>query len=699
VDFEYFELLELGSGDDVVVTTDAKKNETISLFSGSDRVTVVNGFDTVNGGAGFDTLVVDYRAATGTVENGSAPASESGNSGFIGFFLARSTEPGVTNDRTVGYSGIDRFEIFTGSGNDRITTASADDLISTGVGDDYLDGGSGADTLRGGAGDDVYIVDDLNDAVEESAEEGVDEIRTALSSYSIATLVNVENLTGTNPAGQTLTGNSGANVIKGAGGDDMLIGSGGKDTLIGGGGNDTYLVDSLDDVVTETADGGSADEVRTALSIYTLPAHVENLTYIGTSGGTLRGNSGNNIITGSDARDIFLLQDGGNDRGEGRDGVDTFYFGGSFTAADSVDGGSNRDSIILQGDYSGGVTFGTGTVSNIVDVESISLLSGSNASFGDTGGNLYSYNLTMLDANVAAGALMKVNGFSLGIGENFTFNGSAETDSGFQVFAGLGTDNLTGGSHNDNFIFGHDGRFGAGDTVNGGGGFDVVYLRGDYVTDFNAAGFENALTNVESIQLLTSANNEFVGGGDGEFDYSITWNDAMLGAGQTITVNGSRLGAEESMAFNGSGERDGAFRLFGGMGNDVLTGGAGNDLIYGGLRGDTLTGGAGNDVFRYQSVRESNATERDGIQDFTLGDQIDLQRIDADVLTAGDQAFSFIGSAAFSGRAGELRFENFSNGGPVWLVQGDVDGDGVSDLEIVLVINDNNPITASDFML
>ena len=112
-----------------------------------------------------------------------------------------------------------------------------------------------------------------------------------------------------------------------------------------------------------------------------------------------------------------------------------------------------------------------------------------------------------------------------------------------------------------------------------------------------------------------------------------------------------------------------------------------------------LTGGGGNDVFRYDNVAESNSTERDGIQDFNSGDLIDLSRIDANTLVGGDQAFNFIGSAAFSNTAGELRFENISLGGPIWLVQGDTDGNGVSDFEVVLVISPADPITASDFIL
>ena len=67
-----------------------------------------------------------------------------------------------------------------------------------------------------------------------------------------------------------------------------------------------------------------------------------------------------------------------------------------------------------------------------------------------------------MDGNIAAGALMKINGFNLQAAENFILNASAETDAPLQVFAGFGIDALTGGGQSDSFIFGHDGRFGAG---------------------------------------------------------------------------------------------------------------------------------------------------------------------------------------------------------------------------------------------
>jgi Ca2+-binding RTX toxin-like protein len=169
-----------------------------------------------------------------------------------------------------------------------------------------------------------------------------------------------------------------------------------------------------------------------------------------------------------------------------------------------------------------------------------------------------------------------------------------------------------------------------------------------------------------------------------------------------MTFNGAGLGASETFHFNGSAETDGAFRLFGGSANDVIIGGANGDLIYGGLGSDNLTGGAGNDVYRYQGVGESTASSTDHILDFTLGDLIDLSRIDADTTQSGDQAFTFMnGASSFTGNghAGELIAVD--NGGGIWTVSGDVNGDGVADFQLSVTVADSgtHSLTASDFLL
>ena len=83
--------------------------------------------------------------------------------------------------------------------------------------------------------------------------------------------------------------------------------------------------------------------------------------------------------------------------------------------------------------------------------------------------------------------------------------------------------------------------------------------------------------------------------------------------------------------------------------------------------------------------------------DFAPGeDKIDLKsvRFDANTEFEGDQAFTFVGAAAFSGSAGELRYESrISNG----IVSADVDGDGNADLQII--IENNALLMSDDFIL
>ncbi|HEX9946101.1 MAG TPA: RTX toxin, partial [Allosphingosinicella sp.] len=60
------------------------------------------------------------------------------------------------------------------------------------------------------------------------------------------------------------------------------------------------------------------------------------------------------------------------------------------------------------------------------------------------------------------------------------------------------------------------------------------------------------------------------------------------------------------------------------------------------------------------------------------------------------QAFAWIGSAAFTGSAGQLRA--FEQSG-TWFVEGDTDGDGSADLVIALTLQGTAPLGAGDFLL
>ncbi|MGE0725676.1 MAG: protease, partial [Alphaproteobacteria bacterium] len=81
---------------------------------------------------------------------------------------------------------------------------------------------------------------------------------------------------------------------------------------------------------------------------------------------------------------------------------------------------------------------------------------------------------------------------------------------------------------------------------------------------------------------------------------------------------------------------------------------------------------------------------------FAAEDFIDLSAIDASTRISGNQAFAFIGTAAFSGTAGQLRYDLTSIPGSA-LVQGDTNGDRTADIEIEL--RGVGALTAQDFLL
>jgi hypothetical protein len=126
--------------------------------------------------------------------------------------------------------------------------------------------------------------------------------------------------------------------------------------------------------------------------------------------------------------------------------------------------------------------------------------------------------------------------------------------------------------------------------------------------------------------------------------------------------------------------------VYGHEGNDTLNGSAEADVIHGNAGADQLTGGAGQDRFIFLNFSETGVGEgqRDVITDFDAGagERIEIGRYDADVTLGGAQAFDFIGQSEFSNTAGELRVDQSS--GFDTIVQGDINGDGVSDFEVEL---------------
>jgi Ca2+-binding RTX toxin-like protein len=298
------------------------------------------------------------------------------------------------------------------------------------------------------------------------------------------------------------------------------------------------------------------------------------------------------------------------------------------------------------------------------------------------------------------------------------------------IDGGAGNDALTGGRANDhlNGGAGNDSLNGAAgaDRLIGGDGSDLYYVdnAGDVVSETNATAitggtdsvysFLGAYTlgdNVENLRLLATgaangtgnslnnvidagAGNNVLNGGAGIDTASYAYATAAVTASLSLTTAQATGGSGSDTLLNfenltGSAYHDKltgnalANTLNGGAGNDTLTGGAGNDLLIGGTGLDKLYGGAGADKFDFNALSEMGlgAALRDVIGDFksSEGDKIDLSTLDANLLTAANDAFSFIGSSAFSSNAtGQLRFA----GG---ILYGSTDADTAAEFEIQLL--------------
>ena len=75
------------------------------------------------------------------------------------------------------------------------------------------------------------------------------------------------------------------------------------------------------------------------------------------------------------------------------------------------------------------------------------------------------------------------------------------------------------------------------------------------------------------------------------------------------------------------------------------------------------------------------------------GDRIDLTQVDAIAGNDGDDAFTFVGNADFSNKAGELRYEVVEG---LTHVFGDTDGDGQADFGFIV---NTDTIRTDDFLL
>ncbi|CAO3363750.1 calcium-binding protein [Azospirillum palustre] len=319
-------------------------------------------------------------------------------------------------------------------------------------------------------------------------------------------------------------------------------------------------------------------------------------------------------------------------------------------------------------------------------------------------GSLVSFSQPSLSGLTVSAAATAGNDYLVGGIQNDAIGGGGGNDT----IAGLaGNDTLFGNAGND-VLLGGDGA----DQLEGGAGNDLMFggagddlMRGDVI---DVVGNDTLLGEDGNDWLDAGAGNDWLDGGAGNDTlYGGLGSDVLRGgSGDDVLFGDVYSDRSHEISVNPNDTVTGY--------EDVLLGGNGNDTLIGGYAADLLDGGAGADVFSIRNLNESTLAAPDVILNFNgavvaaealrglasyatagaEGDRIDLSEIDAIAGTTANDAFTFIGTAAFSA-AGQLRYQT---SGTVTLIEGDVNGDRTADFRIQVNIA-NYSFSAFDFVL
>jgi Ca2+-binding RTX toxin-like protein len=287
--------------------------------------------DTLIGGAGTDTVQLDFSDATSNIAFSFTGTQSVAGKTLVGFEILN-IALGSGDDTVTG--SVNNDVIFGGMGADSLNGGAGDDVVK----DD--DGAYGADTLIGGSGSDTLYVnlidefDGLNWTFSSTQAQTI-----AGNTFSQFEALSVDLGSGSDTVvggalNDTIHGHDGYNSLEGGAGNDLMDGGGDTDTLLGGAGNDTLAGGYANDRL----EGGDGDDV---------------LGYYATSTDS---GAGNDTLLG-DAGNDSLYAGANNDWLEGGDGNDTLNAG---SGRDTVQGGAGDDTLLLS-------TYHYNTVSELTD--------------------------------------------------------------------------------------------------------------------------------------------------------------------------------------------------------------------------------------------------------------------------------------------------------------------------------------------
>ena len=670
------DLLDGGTGKDLLDGDDG--NDTL-IADGS----FVDGFDQLFGGNGNDVYVLSGLNFTIADDSGIDRLE-------ISLTASLANLVGIENLTLTGNAAINGYG--DALGND-INGNGAANILDGGNGNDLIRGYGGNDTLigglgggveylYGGTGDDTFIVYDTQDTPVEFGGQGID---TVNSSVRFVLGDNIENLILRGAASVNGFGNALGNQLTGNTGNNYLQGYAGRDALVGGLGNDYYELSDLAntgifagyqyDVVTEGVNAGIDTESVTAIDnpntffgveTFTLDANIENGIIQGSISFNLSGNELNNVLTGNAAANTL----------NGFAGNDTMLGG---LGLDTLGGGLGNDAYYLD-DTNVSQTLA------IYRYDSVTELAGAGIDWVFVNADQFTSTLTSsysLGANVENARVTGIGSFYLYGNElDNSLNGNSGVNrlTGYaghdRLDGGLGEDSLFGGLGNDTYVLNDTNRTQANfilhydavtEDVNGGN--DNVFVNSDAPRSSVGTGIYTLGANIEN-GFLTGTNN-----------FNLTGNET----GNILTGN---IAAN---TLTGLGGND---LLRGGLGSDILRGGIGADQLTGGAGLDQLYGEVGSDQFIFAALSDSGVGLglRDIVRDFSIGDLIVLNGIDANAVVALDQAFVLDTNGNFGiGEIGLLR------SGADLVVRLNTDADAAAEMEI-LVLN-RTSLGAGDFLL
>ena len=710
-----------GDGNDTISTAQGndvidagRGNDTVYAGSGDDTieegVLAISEWDVVDGGAGIDTLSVDFSGANNSSlvwgYNTNVPDGVTSYSSVsaIQTVLAKVADTGTLFLYAYQFGGVGEFHNIE---HYDITATNYNDLLIYMGGKRYL-GRDGTDTFYADWSATTNAITWNNDPT----------VAVTLEDANIAGMERLLIKTG-----------SGDDTIRNTkfATDDYLDTGSGNDTVEAGRGNDTILTGDGNDTIEEgvlaisewdVVDGGAGIDtlsvdfsgannsslvwgyntnVPDGVTSYSSVSAIQTVLAKVADTGTLFlyayqfGGVGefHNIehydITATNYNDLLIYM--GGKRYLGRDGTDTFY----------ADWSATTNAITWNNDPTVAVTLED---ANIAGMERLLIKTGSG---DDTIRNTKFATDDYLDTGSGNDTVEAGRGndtILTGDGNDTIEEGVLAIYEWDVVDGGAGIDTLSvdfSGANNSILVWGYNNNVPDGVTFNSsvsaiqtvlakvadsGTLFLYAYRFGGGGEFHNIEHYDVTATNYNDLLIYMGGKRYLGGDGTDTFyaDWSattntITWNNAPT---QTQTVNGITVsGLERLLLMTGSGN-DSLSNLNtttddyldSGAGNDNIQSGAGNDTLHGGSGADILQGGDGNDVYLFNigdghdQIIDTAGTDRVVLGANITASQIGVSRVGNEIRLAisADDSIRFTENAVGGYAIERIEFQN----GTVW---------------------------------